>query len=99
MASTGRIAATATDVVTNTSVQAKGHAAGAPRPETDEDRRRREHHITEFMRNVHEATGTPYEVLQRVVPGECLVLEIAVEEVFDQTPGPAAGKQLAPVPT
>lgn len=87
------IAITATDIATNASVQVKGHAAPVE-AETAADRVRHERYIGEFFGVINETDGTPYELLQRLRPGSLVALEVSVEEQFDQTPGPAAGRSL-----
>jgi hypothetical protein len=87
------IAITATDIATNASVQVKGHAAPVE-AETAADRVRHERYIGGFFGVINETDGTPYELLQRLRPGSLVALEVSVEEQFDQTPGPAAGRSL-----
>ena len=88
------IAITATNVATNASVQVKGRAAPAE-AETAADRVRHERYVAGFFGVINESDGTPLELLQRVKPpGSLVALEVSVEEQFDQTPGPAAGRSL-----
>jgi Pyridoxamine 5'-phosphate oxidase len=95
---TGVLAITATDVATLVSVQAKGRAEPVEFvSETETDRLRREAHIDDFVRIVHATDGSAVELINRLRPDTFSVFEMKVEEVFDQTPGPAAGRQLAPV--
>jgi hypothetical protein len=91
----GRLAVTATDVVTAKSIQVKGHA-GAPESPTADDVRRFEQYVAGFLTAVAESDGTPMELLERMRPHRCVALDVTVEECFDQTPGPAAGRALAP---
>ena len=93
---TGVVAVTGNEIVHNTAVQVKGRVVGPVGPETADDRARREQHVTGFMRVVHEYDGTSYDIIDRRMPREFVVFEMTVEEVYDQTPGPAAGKRLAP---
>jgi len=99
LGATGRVAITLTEIEELTSYQVKGHLSSELGPESSEDRARREAYITAFTSNVNRVDGTPFERIDRLTPRSFLVFEIAVDEVFDQTPGPAAGRQLAPVPT
>jgi hypothetical protein len=95
--STGRVAVTATNIVTLESVQVKGEASNLG-PETDDDRPHREHHIEVFTTAVQQVDGTRYDLMVRAVPVSFVAFDLAVHEVFDQTPGPKAGKQTAPTP-
>ena len=59
------------------------------------DRVRHERYIAGFFGVINESDGTPLELLQRLKPpGSLVALEVSVEELFDQTPGPAAGRSL-----
>jgi hypothetical protein len=95
---TGRLAITGTDVVDLTSRQAKGHVDSELGPESSEDQARRDAQLDQFVEAVHRVDGSPYERINRVRPRSFVVFEMVVDEVFDQTPGPAAGRQVAPVP-
>jgi hypothetical protein len=94
---TGRVAITATNIITLDSVQVKGEGSNLG-PENDEDRRQRQDHIEMFKAAVQRVDGTRYEVMDRLIPVSFLAFDLAVFEVFDQTPGPKAGKQTAPAP-
>jgi hypothetical protein len=96
LGATGRVAVTATDVTNYASLQAKGIGANDG-CETAADRARRQVFTTEFFARVAETDGVPVELLERLLPDAYVAFEMTVEEVFDQTPGPAAGRQLAPV--
>ena len=99
LAATGRVAVTFTEIEELTSYQVKGHLTSALGPESSDDRARREAYITEFAGNVNRVDGTPLETIDRLMPRAFVVFEMDVDEVFDQTPGPAAGRQLAPLPS
>jgi hypothetical protein len=90
---TGAIAVTATDVPTLDSVQAKGRAAGADAA-TDDDRRLTDWYQAKVARAIHETDGTPLELVERMYPADVVAVEVAVDEVYDQTPGPNAGRKL-----
>jgi hypothetical protein len=96
LAATGAVAITCNEIVSNQAVQVKGRVAGAAGPETDDDRARREAHVTAFVRVVHDYMGTSPDIIDRRMPREFVVFNVAVEEVYDQTPGPSAGRRLAP---
>ncbi len=90
---TGVIAVTGTDVDTFFSVQIKGRRVGVE-PCTDADRLRSSEYIDGFFQAIHEADGTPVELLERLRPRDRFALVMTVEEMFDQTPGPTAGRSL-----
>jgi hypothetical protein len=99
LAATGRLAVTFTEIEELTSYQVKGRVSSERGPESSADRARREAYITAFAENVNRVDGTPLAVIDRLMPRSFLVFEMDVDEVFDQTPGPAAGRQVAPVPS
>jgi hypothetical protein len=88
---TGRVAVTATDVPTNVSAQLKGRVTSVE-PETDRDRARRTEHTDRFFGVLHEVDGTAMDVLERLRPRECFAIVMTLDECFDQTPGPQAGR-------
>ncbi len=74
-------------------LQVKGAAAVVCEPDADDLARAEQH------RRLFEAEcariGAPAEVSQRMFVGERLVaVEISIAEVYDQTPGPTAGRRL-----
>jgi hypothetical protein len=87
---TGRVAVTGCDVVSLRSVQVKGRVE-ALEPVTARDLALRERCTELFFRDVEETDRTPRELLDRLVPGEFVACVVTVDEVYDQTPGPAAG--------
>jgi hypothetical protein len=88
---TGRVAVTATDVPTNVSAQLKGRVTSVE-PETDRDRSRRKEHTDGFFGVVQAVDGTAMELLERLRPRGCFAIVMTLEECFDQTPGPQAGR-------
>jgi hypothetical protein len=93
--STAVVALGATDVTTLRSVQVKGRALSVE-PATVDDRLRTERYTAEFFQALNETDGTPIELPARLVPRDFVVLEMTVDEHFDQTPGPQAGARLGP---
>ena len=91
--STGVVAVTGTDVATFFSVQIKGRGVRVE-PCTDDDRARSDDYIDGFFQAIHEADGTAVELLEVLRPRERFALVMTVEELFDQTPGPTAGRSL-----
>jgi predicted pyridoxine 5'-phosphate oxidase superfamily flavin-nucleotide-binding protein len=98
LGATGRVAVTATNVTNHESLQAKGIGTNDG-CETAADQARRQSFTTEFFRLVSETDGVPVELLERLLPDAYVTFEMTVEEVFDQTPGPVAGRQVAPEPS
>jgi hypothetical protein len=49
------------------------------------------------MQILVEIDHTTDEVVRRFMPPGVIACVMTVEQVFDQTPGPAAGTQLAPI--
>jgi hypothetical protein len=88
------VAVTAADVVSLRSVQIKGTSLGVgPAGEGDGERARR--FADAFFDDIVATDGTPREVLERLVPDEYRPVTIDVADVFDQTPGPDAGRSVS----
>ncbi len=87
---TGRFALTGADVRTLRSVQLKGQVVGTE-PPTADDVQQVAQHSSAFFRAVHETDGIAIALLERLLPATVLAVVFEVEEVFDQSPGPAAG--------
>ena len=92
---TGQIAVTGADVRTLRAVQLKGHVV-VVEPATPGDLATLDEHTGRFFQAVHETDGNPVELLRRLLPHEVVAVELVVEEVYDQSPGPGAGAALAP---
>ena len=92
---TARIAVTATHFSTLESVQVKGRVLSVEEATAD-DRIRFDRFGAGCVRGVHELDGTPEEAIWRLMPPGVVACVFTIEEVFDQTPGPAAGARLAP---
>lgn len=90
----GVIAVTATDVPTFESVQVKGRVLEIV-PTTEADHSCSVRHFEAFTAAIHSSDGTPFELLERIRPGDLVGLVVEILEVFDQTPGPGAGRSLA----
>jgi predicted pyridoxine 5'-phosphate oxidase superfamily flavin-nucleotide-binding protein len=97
LATNGRIALTATHFVSLDSVQLKGHAV-AVGPRTSADRIRFDAYCAGCVQVISEIDRVPAELVRRIVVADVVACVFAVEEVYDQTPGPAAGARLAPTP-
>jgi hypothetical protein len=94
---TGRIAVTVTDVETLRSAQVKGRAIRME-DATDADARVHARSFAALCDTIHRVEGTPRELLNSIAPGPLMAVVATVEEIYDQTPGPAAGVRLAPTP-
>jgi hypothetical protein len=91
LASDGAVAITATDVRTLRSLQMKGRSLGLqPGTSTDGERARR--YYEAFFADVVATDGSDPRLLHRLVPGGYVVCEIEVDALYDQTPGPGAGR-------
>jgi predicted pyridoxine 5'-phosphate oxidase superfamily flavin-nucleotide-binding protein len=91
----GRIALTATDFLTNESTQLKGHVSTVE-ARTSVDRIRFDAYCARCIQILTDVDRAPAELVGRMIPPEVVACVMTVEQVFDQTPGPAAGAQLAP---
>jgi Pyridoxamine 5'-phosphate oxidase len=74
-------------------VQVKGVATRVGEP-GETDRERVERHVRSFVAEA-ERIGAPPELSRRMFVGTGLVtVEFSIDEAFDQTPGPTAGRRL-----
>jgi hypothetical protein len=94
LGTSGAIAITGADVRTLRSVQVKGHFVESA-PGDDDDRARARRFCDAFFGAVVATDGTPFELLERLVPDDYVACTIAIDEIYDQTPGPGAGAPLA----
>lgn len=87
------VSCTFTDITTFASVQVKGTALGPgrpPRPPELDVLRRYGPAFGERLRQI----GHPAELTDMMRPLTVFVVDVAIEAVFDQTPGPGAGAAL-----
>ena len=84
-------------VMTFRSVQWKGRIV-AVEPPTADDRASAEAHTGRFYDAVAEIDQISLELLDRLRPHATLTVEMVVEEVYDQTPGPRAGEAIGKAP-
>ena len=96
LATTGRIALTATHFSTLVSVQLKGRSLSVE-PATVDDRLRFDRFCAGCVQTIAEIDGAPEETVWRFEPPGIVACTVEVEELYDQTPGPAAGALVAPV--
>jgi hypothetical protein len=74
-------------------VQVKGVASVVREPE-ESDLERVERHVQSFVAEA-ERIGAPTELSRRLFVGTGLIaVQFSIDEVFDQTPGPTAGRRL-----
>ena len=90
------IAVTGADVRTLRAHQLKGRVQ-IVEPATVDDLAMMGEHSTAFMEAVHEVDGNPISELQRLLPNTLVVVEVVVDELYDQSPGPGAGAAVASV--
>ncbi len=93
VATTRRIAVSATRPLTHESVQIKGLTRGVRlAPASDEEYvRQRLHDFAEVL----EAIGLPQRVTKSMAHWPAFAIDFSVEQIFDQTPGPKAGNEIA----
>lgn len=93
VATTRRVAISASEPLSHGSIQIKGVSRGvklAP-PADEEFVRTRLHQFADVLAEI----GQPRRVTYRIAHWPAFAIEVSVEEVFDQTPGPKAGSPLA----
>lgn len=89
----GAIAITATDVPTLRSLQMKGTCTEVA-PATVLDTERSAQYRDRFFTDIEETERTPREFPERLAPSALVACTVRVGELFDQTPGPAAGTRM-----
>lgn len=93
IATTRRVAISASEPLSHGSIQIKGVSRGvrlAP-PSDEELVRTRLHQFADVLSEL----GLPRRVTHRIAHWPAFAIEVSVEEVYDQTPGPKAGAPLA----
>lgn len=90
----GRIALTSADVRNLQTVQLKGRVIGVEEDPTPEDLARCEIHNEELFTDIEVTDHFPRVLVERMVPPGYLVAVVSVDELYDQTPGPAAGSRV-----
>lgn len=89
----GRVAVTGADVVTLRSFQVKGRVVAID-DATDEDLAKVDRYCDEFFTDIEVTDGTPRALTERLRPAAYVACTVAVDEVYDQTPGPEAGSRV-----
>jgi hypothetical protein len=87
------VAVTGADVRSLRAVQLKG-VLGAVDPPDAPDLASLEAHAERFFDEIHATDGNPVELLRRLLPHQVVAVEVVVDEVYDQSPGPGAGAVL-----
>jgi hypothetical protein len=88
----GRIAMTVAHPVNYRSAQFKGRLVGTGKP-TDDERKRVEQHRSDFTVSTS-LIGDPPDIIANLWLQDVVRISFVVEQAFDQTPGPEAGKPL-----
>lgn len=92
VATTRRVAVGATRPLTHESIQIKGVTRGVRlAPPSDEEYVRQR--LADFA-DVLDAIGQPRHVTKSIAHWPAFAIDVSVEEVYDQTPGPKAGNAL-----
>jgi hypothetical protein len=90
----GRMAVTGGDVDTLACRQMKGTLRWVGTL-TDDDLSNFAEQSEGFVARVHLIDGTPSEMVRRIVAAALAVVEVEVDEMYDQSPGPSAGTAVA----
>ncbi len=88
-----RVAVLVTDITTYRSVQWKGRVVASGERRTPGDLALMHRHVDAFVA-ASPRVGIPGELAPRVFPVDVMPLVIEVDDVYDQTPGPGAGRRL-----
>jgi hypothetical protein len=88
----GRITVALTDPNDHTSYQMKGQFLKARAMAEDEAGLQQQYRVK--LANVISTLGYPKEIAERYAHHADLAIEIEVEQIFNQTPGPGAGKEI-----
>ncbi len=94
LAGGGVIAVTCVAVPTLRAVQLKGEADKPVQTSDAADIARAARHCESFFADVSSIEGTPVAFLERLRPTAFAACTLTVTEVYEQTPGPAAGSPL-----
>jgi hypothetical protein len=89
----GAIAITGASVRTLLAVQLKGRALSVEAASGD-DTARAERYCDAFFGDIVDTDGLDRSVVERMTPLDYVACTVAVERLFDQTPGPGAGARL-----
>lgn len=87
------LAVTGADVATLRSLQLKGRVVAVEEPDAA-DRELVDRHQNLFVAKIEATDGHPRDVVWRFLPTALIMVEVVVDEAYDQTPGPDAGQAL-----
>lgn len=93
LANGGRFALAFSRIFDHHSLQLKGRAVALRRGDA-EDELTQQRYLVAFGEQISVA-GMPRSVIQQVRISPCLAVDMVVDAVFDQTPGPRAGMEVA----
>ena len=91
----GALAVTGADVPTLRSLQLKGTVEAVDAPNEDDLVQHRSF-CDQFFADVARTDGTARHLMERLVPVDLVVAVFRVRHLFDQTPGPNAGRPIEP---
>jgi hypothetical protein len=90
----GRIAVTVSRPIDHRSIQLKGRCTGH-RPAEPGERALQERYLAAYFEALR-SVGLPLRLLRRFVWWPSVAVEFEVDSLYEQTPGPSAGRPLAP---
>jgi hypothetical protein len=90
-----QFALTVCEVPSHETYQFKGTCLGS-RAVNESDQMIYEQFQRRFAERVHTLFGFPEDLVRAFIPPPSMVLDLAVQEIFVQTPGPRAGRRLFP---
>ena len=88
----GPVAICTADVPTLHSLQLKGRVVSVE-PGTPADKAKQEQYAHDFTQDIHRTDGDPLDILERWADCEVVACLVDIDDAFDQTPGPAAGRR------
>lgn len=92
-----RVSVLVTDITNYRSVQWKGEVVAPCGPRTTGDLALLHHHVDAFVASCHLVHIDP-AMGDRFFPVEVVAMVVHVDDVYDQTPGPGAGRRMVPAP-
>ena len=88
-----RVAICTGDVLTLRSLQLKGRVVSVERATPDDEAKHRQY-AHDFANDINRTDGDLLEMLQRWTERPVTACVVDVDEMFDQTPGPSAGRRI-----
>jgi hypothetical protein len=89
-----RVAVLVTDITNYRSIQLKGRVLTGPQERTAGDAALVHHHVESFCKAAPQV-GLDPELAVALFPLEVVALVLEVDELYNQTPGPGAGRRIA----